>query len=88
MIFEKMAMGKVVLESHGAAAVTPIGETVCETCHWWQPWNSGGPAGKRLGECRRQSPKLVDTGEQMKTKWPATNSADWCGNWKLNLRHA
>jgi hypothetical protein len=53
----------------------------CAACRFWQPPKEPPPGGP--GECRRQSPRAVQTKpDHWKSVWPRTWAQDWCGQFR------
>jgi hypothetical protein len=57
--------------------VTPA----CFNCRYWAPPDAYVP-----GECRRHPPVVDHVGDDWLTTWPATNSGDWCGEFRPHVR--
>ena len=59
----------------------------CYKCIYWQSLKDGFPSadfnprgkkGDKIGECRSQSPAIINS----ETQWPITYDLDWCGQYK------
>jgi hypothetical protein len=47
----------------------------CNNCRHWLP----EPASGQSGECRANPPACLAIGGQLVTRWPRTDSLDFCG---------
>ncbi len=49
----------------------------CETCKFWQEIEN-----RKVGDCRKYSPKKVPTKTGSPSQWPMTSPTSWCGEYE------
>ena len=67
----------------------------CKSCAWWIIWRNQPTkidAGRTLGECRKRAPRMfiresMNGEASPQTRWPATQDADFCGDFRQREAH-
>jgi hypothetical protein len=60
--------------------VRTCNDQTCSNCKFWKEY-------VQSGTCQKHPPVIVPTGNEYVTRFPVTNSDDWCGEHEYSSHH-